>query len=117
MLSACKSLDWTTRPAMNAACQRARSSATRHERRDEVSAYIVLTQEIDDVDPDRNGYVPAAQPLLHRHGAAVGRLEETGPLEPGPQVGALDHEAAVGANRGQLGCEPFDGDAKTGRSA
>ena len=82
-----------------------------------MSAYIVLMQENDDVDPDRNGYVPAAQPLLHRHGAAVGRLEETGPLEPGPQVGALDHEAGVEANRGQLGCELFDGDAKTGRSA
>ena len=82
-----------------------------------MSAYIVLMQEIDDVDPDRNGYVPAAQPLLHRHGAAVGRLEETGPLEPGPQVGALDHEAGVDANRGQFGCELFDGDAEAGRSA
>ena len=64
----------------------------------------------------RNGYVPAAQPLLHRHGAAVGRLEETGPLEPGLQVGALEHEAGVGANRGRLGCELYDGDAETGGS-
>jgi hypothetical protein len=82
-----------------------------------MSAYIVLMQEIDDVDPYRNGYVPAAQPLLHRHGAAVGRLEETGPLEPGPQVGALENEAGADANRGQSGCELFDGDAETGHSA
>jgi|GEM_PF-4533334 len=82
-----------------------------------MSAYIVLMQEIDDVDPDRNGYVPAAQPLLLRHGAAVGRLEETGPLEPGPQVGALENEAGVDANRDPSGCELFVGNAETGGSA
>ena len=82
-----------------------------------MSASIVLMQEIGHVDPYRNGYVPTAQPLLRRHRAAVGRLEETGPSEPGPQVGAINHEVGVDANRGHSGCELFDGDAETGRSA
>jgi hypothetical protein len=68
-----------------------------------MSAYIVLMQEIDDVDRRRNGYVPAVQPLLHRHGAEM-------------QVGALDHDTGVGATEGQLGCEPYDGGAETGGS-
>ncbi len=45
-----------------------RSSVDSHpaglERGDEVSAYVVLMQQIDDIDRYVNGYVPAVQPLL-----------------------------------------------------
>ena len=36
-----------------------------------MSAYVVLMQEIDDLDRYRNGYVPAVQPLLQKHGAEM----------------------------------------------
>ena len=36
-----------------------------------MSAYIVLMQQIDDVERYRNEYVPTVQPLLRRHGAEM----------------------------------------------
>jgi uncharacterized protein (DUF1330 family) len=39
------------------------------ERGDGMSAYVVLMQQIDDIDRYVNGYVPATQPLLRKHGA------------------------------------------------
>jgi uncharacterized protein (DUF1330 family) len=68
-----------------------------------MSAYIVLMQQIDDVERHRNEYVPAVQPLLHKHGAEM-------------LVGALVHDAGGDATRGQLGCELYDGGGETGGS-
>ena len=36
-----------------------------------MSAYVVLMQQIDDIDRYVNGYVPAVQPLLQKHGAEM----------------------------------------------
>jgi uncharacterized protein (DUF1330 family) len=36
-----------------------------------MAAYLVLMQEVDDVDRYRSEYVPRVVPLLQKHGAAV----------------------------------------------
>ena len=36
-----------------------------------MAAYLVLMQEVDDVDRYRSEYVPAVGPLLQKHGAKV----------------------------------------------
>ena len=36
-----------------------------------MSAYIVLMQEVDDVDRYRSEYVPGVAPLLQKHGAEL----------------------------------------------
>ena len=50
-----------------------------------MSAYIVLMQQIDDVERHRNEYVPAVQPLLHKHGAEM--LVGGGGLDAEPAQG------------------------------
>jgi uncharacterized protein (DUF1330 family) len=36
-----------------------------------MAAYLVLMQEVDDVDRYRNEYLPGVRPLLKKHGAEV----------------------------------------------
>ena len=36
-----------------------------------MAAYLVLMQEVDDVDRYRSEYVPGVRPLLQKHGAQV----------------------------------------------
>jgi len=63
------------------------------ERGDGMSAYVVLMQQIDDIDRYVNGYVPATQPLLRKHGAKMlvggGRLEAE-PAQGDPPNSTVD---------------------------